>query len=135
MKAAERLTNARRPFFNHDGANAVGAVAKLHSIANEPRAKVGRPSLAAENQRLLLFIMLFLVEGCAATVREATLKIAALDGERVATVESRAKRLERAFWGYLKANPIIVASCRSPHLRRILTPRTTKSRSFTACSN
>jgi hypothetical protein len=113
----------------------VGAVAKLHSTANEPRAKVGRPSLAAENQRLLIFIMLFLVEGRAASVREATLMIAALDGERVATVKSRAKRLERAFWDYIKANPIITESCRSPHLRRILTPRAMKSHLFAARSN
>jgi hypothetical protein len=42
---------------------------------------------------------------CMQSASEATLMIAALDGERVATVKSRAKRLERAFWGYIKANP------------------------------
>jgi hypothetical protein len=79
--------------------------------------------------------LLFLVEGRAASVREATLMIAALDGERVATVKSRAKRLERAFWSYLRANPIITASARSPHLRRILTPRAIKTHPFVVRSN
>jgi hypothetical protein len=91
-------------------------------IKTESPSRAGRPSLAGKDHELLLSVMLLLVEGRAATVREATLQIAALDGDRVATVVSRAKRLERAFWAYVKKHNI-AKYCRNPHVRRILTPR------------